>query len=127
MPVPDDFPREHFVSAVAGSQPKVAVRFDMASGLYTAGGPSDEQVAERYDTCTDLVEQLVAKCRKNRITKYAELTEAQILERLLAQLLGTGWGTKAEMQWVVRQTAAELAWTIPDDAIVLRTMLGYGV
>ncbi len=124
MLVPDDFPREPTISSVAGSHPKVAVRFDNVSGLYAASGPSDEQVAERYGMCADLVAQLVAKCQANRETKYATLSEVQILERLLGQLNGTGWGTEAEMAWVIRHTATDLAWTIPESAAALRAMLG---
>jgi O-glycosyl hydrolase len=74
--------------------------------------------------CADLVTQLVAKCCANRGTKYAALSEVQILERLLGQLIGTGWGTEAEIAWVVRETASCLDWPIPNGAAALKTMLG---
>jgi hypothetical protein len=125
MTVPADFPREAPIASIPGGQPKLAVRRDIDIGKYVDGLATTE-VEERFEVCTDLVEQLVAKCLKNRTTKYAALTEVQILERLLAQLLGTGWGTKAEMRWVVRHTATDLGWAIPESATVLRTMLGFG-
>lgn len=123
MTVPADFPRKAPIASIPGGQPKLAVRRDIDSGKYVEGLATTE-VEERFEVCTDLVEQLVAKCLKNRTTKYAALTEVQILERLLAQLLGTQWGTDSEMRWVVRQTAFRLDWAIPDDATVLRTVLG---
>lgn len=123
MNIPDDFPRVPSIASLPGSQPKVSVRLDATSGKYV--GPSNEDaIDERYAVCIDLVEQLVAKCRRNRSTKYAELSEVQILERLLAQLLGTDWGSPSEMAWVIRKTAADLGWEIPDRAVVLNTLIG---
>lgn len=124
MNIPDDFPRTPSITSLPGSQPKVPVRLDATSGKYV-GSSNEEAIGERYAVCIDLVEQLVAKCRRNRSTKYAELSEAQILERLLSQLLGTDWGTAPEMAWVIRKTAAELEWAIPECAAVLNTLLGH--
>jgi hypothetical protein len=123
MPVPADFPREHSISSLAGLQPKLAVRLNAATGRFV-DGPTDAEVKARYDMCADLITQLVNKCTANRDTKYAALSEVQILERLLAQIFATGWGAVDEMRWVVRQTASQLGWAIPDSAVVLRTMLG---
>jgi len=123
MQIPDDFPREVAVASLSGAQPKVAVQLDADSGRYF-NGPTAEDVQERYEVCEDLVIQLVAKCRSNRGTKYSHLSEPQILERLFAQLLGTSWGSRSEMAWVIRRTASDLAWPIPADAAVLKAMLG---
>lgn len=121
--IPDDFPREPNVASLPGIQPKIAVRHDAASGRYT-NAPTDADVGERHQICEDLAAQLVAKCQKNRTAKYSNLTEAQILERLLAQLLATDWGTDAEMRWVIRRTAALLEWKIPESAFILKPTLG---
>lgn len=123
MPIPDDFPRAPEIASLAGAQPKVAVRMDANTGKYVST-PADEYIEERHEVCIDLVAQLVSKCRAKRKTKYSQLSEVQILERLLAQLLGTAWGSPAEMKWVVRRTASELGWNIPAEATVLRVMLG---
>jgi len=123
MNIPDDFPRSPSIASLPGTQPKVSVRLDATSGKYV-GSSNEDTIGERYAVCIDLVEQLVAKCRRNRSTKYAELSEVQILERLLSQLLGTDWGTAPEMAWVIRKTAAELEWAIPENAVVLNTLLG---
>lgn len=123
MSIPADFPREQVVASLSGAQPKLALRLDSDSGKYVSG-PTEEDVKERYAVCEDLVNQLVAKCRSNRGAKYSHLSETQILERLLAQLFGTDWGTQAEMKWVIRRTAAALGWAIPADAMALNTMLG---
>ncbi|MYM71636.1 hypothetical protein GTP56_05425 [Duganella sp. FT134W] len=123
MNIPDDFPRAPSLASLPGAQPKVSVRLDATSGKYV-GSSNADATGERYAVCIDLVEQLVAKCRRNRSTKYAELSEVQILERLLAQLLGTDWGSPSEMAWVIRKTAVDLGWEIPDSAVVLNTLLG---
>lgn len=123
MLIPDDFPRDHVVASLSGAQPKLSVRLDAGSDKYVST-QADADVQERYEVCADLVAQLVAKCRANRVTKYAALSETQILERLLSQLLGTSWGSPAEMAWVIRATAAKLSWPIPKDAAVLSTLIG---
>ncbi|WP_295992376.1 hypothetical protein [Rugamonas sp.] len=102
MIVPDDFPREHGVAGLAGARSMVLVPCDAKTGGQ-----------ERYEICVELMDQLVAQCRKNRYARYAALSELEILERLFAQLLGTGWGSDAEMAWVIVRAAAELNWTVP--------------
>lgn len=123
MSIPADFPREPVIAGLSGAQPKLAVRVDIVSGKYV-NGPIEQDVQERYEVCADLVTQLVAKCHANRDSKYAHLSEAQILERLLAQLLATDWGTAAQMRWVIRRAASDLGWPIPADATALKAMLG---
>src|SRR5471032_1770159 len=123
MNIPADFPRECSIASLAGGQPTLAVRTDATTGAYSDGA-SEAEVQARLEICADLVEQLLTKCQKNRETKYAALSEVQILERLLAQLLGTQWGSDAEMHWVIRRAAFELGWAIPESAAALRAMLG---
>jgi hypothetical protein len=123
MNVPEDFPREPAIAALSGAHPKLSVRFDTASGKYV-GAADDSGLADRYAVCLDLAEQLVGKCKRNRGTKYAKLSETEILERLLAQLLTTDWGTEAEMVWVILRAVDELGWHIPDNATALKIMLG---
>lgn len=115
--VPADFPHTDNVAALTGVQPKLAVRLDAESHTYTAA-PTLEQLEARYELCEDLAEQLVQKCRKNRATKYAALTEPEILAALLKKLNATGWGTKAEMEWVIHRTANILGWAAPDGSSV---------
>jgi len=122
--IPADFPRESAMASLARLQPKLAGRLDETTGNFV-GALTDAEAEARYDMCADLVTQLLAKCKVNRDTKYRELSEVQILERLFAQLVATGWGTEAEMKWVVRQTASALGWVIPESATLLRVLLGY--
>jgi len=122
MNIPEDFPRDHDVSKPSGTEPKLPAWFDKITGTYVSTGP-DEEVAKRFDICDDLASQLVDKCPKNRNSKYLQLSEVQILERLLAQLLGTGWGSDAEMYWVVRRVATSLGWETPKNATVLASKL----
>jgi len=123
MNIPADFPRDCGVASLADALTPLAVRRDATTGTQTDDA-SEAEVQVRYEICPDLVAQLVAKCQKNRETKYVALSEVQILERLLAQLLGTQWGSDAEMRWVIRRAAFELGWAIPESAAALRTMLG---
>jgi hypothetical protein len=115
--IPADFPRTENVAALTGVQPKLAVRLDAESHTYTSALTLPELEA-RYEMCEDLAQQLVQKCRKNRATKYAALTEPEILAALLKKLNATGWGTKAEMEWVIRRTANIFGWTAPEGSSV---------
>lgn len=114
--IPADFPREEPLAALTGAQPKLAVRFDAATLTYSSSIPSDELQA-RFDLCEDLAHQLAQKCTRNRSTKYARMSENEILTSLLKKLHTTGWGSKAEMQWVIRRTAELLNWLAPAAAI----------
>lgn len=107
--VPDDFPRDASLASVAGLQPKLAVVRDSQSGKYAEKRDSVE-TAVRFSVCEDLAEQLAGKCTRNRSSKYAHLSEQEILEQLLNRLLKSGWGTSAEMEWTIRRTAEKLGW-----------------
>ena len=117
-PIPKDFPGDRAISALTGAQPKVAVRLEARTGRYFAG-QSDEEIRERYEICADLVDQLVAKCRRNRQTKYASMAEQAILSGLFDKLKKSGWGTEHEMAWIIRRTATELGWPLLDAAETL--------
>ena len=117
MQIPADFPRADIVAALTGAQPKLAVRLDAASHTYTAA-PTLNELEARYEMCEDLAQQLVQKCVKNKSTKYAALTEREILAALLRKLNATGWGSNAEMAWVIRRTANILGWELPTGSSV---------
>jgi hypothetical protein len=110
--IPADFPREEPLAALTGAQPKLAVRFDAANRTYSSSIPSDELQA-RFVLCEDLAHQLAQKCTRNRSTKYAKMSENEILTSFLKKLNTTGWGSIAEMQWVIRRTAELLNWLAP--------------
>jgi hypothetical protein len=120
--IPADFPHAGSSTSLSGAHPKLAVRHDSDSGLYVAGATT-EALAERYDICLDLVSQLVDKCRKNRVAKYATMTEATILSSFFDKLKKSGWGTESEMAWVIRHTALGLGWSPIDEAEKLLTSL----
>ena len=44
------------------------------------------------------------------------MTEVEILDHYLVRLLKTGWGSDAEMRWVIRRAAELAAWPAPDSA-----------
>ena len=112
--VPGDFPRPDVASAIAGSQPKLAlVRYE--GKFYRPGGTPPERF-ERWDACEDLARQLVTKCRESKMGKRAHMSEVEILEQYLRRLLKTGWGSDNEMKWVIRRTAELLEWPLPEAA-----------
>ncbi|OYU44721.1 MAG: hypothetical protein CFE44_11435, partial [Burkholderiales bacterium PBB4] len=53
IPVPEDFPRDPFPAALAGSQMKLAAR--LIDGRYVVG-LTDEERYGRFLMCSDLVE-----------------------------------------------------------------------
>lgn len=110
--IPPDFPVEQPLAALTGAQPKLAVRYDAQSGSYTTA-LSEIELMARYEMCEDLARQLEQKCRKNRDTKYSQMSESEILVSLLSKLLQAGWGSKSEMKWVIRRTAEVLGWPAP--------------
>lgn len=110
--IPPDFPVEQPLAALTGAQPKLAVRYDAQSGSYTTA-LSEIELMARYEMCEDVAQQLEQKCRKNRDTKYSQMSESEILVSLLSKLLQAGWGSKAEMKWVIRRTAEILGWPAP--------------
>ena len=69
--IPDDFPREFIRASLAGSQPKIAAR--LIDGRYVAG-LTDEELAERYDSCEDLAQQLAAYCTR-KASENSEWTQ----------------------------------------------------
>ena len=118
--IPSDFPQGGPTASLSGAQLKLAVRRDVATGQYVAR-LSEVEVRERYDICLDLVSQLVDKCRKNRLAKYATMTETAILSSFFDKLKKSGWGTDSEMAWVIRRTAFGLGWPPVDEAEKLLT------
>ncbi len=45
------------------------------------------------------------------------MTESEILDQYLKRLLKTGWGSDAEMRWVIRRAADLAKWTAPQSSI----------
>ncbi len=76
--VHESFPRDPWPAALSGAQPKLAVR--LVAGQYVAGISAEERVA-RYAMCADLVEQLVAYCRR-KLTECPEKPLETLLEQI---------------------------------------------
>jgi len=108
--VPSDFPREARLGAVTGAQPKTLAR--LVDGRYFVG-PTDEEIRERYATCQDLVEQLVAYCQR-KANEHTDWTHAQILERArkgVAQKAAQWQLSPSEVAWILERMQAALAWS----------------
>lgn len=114
--VPPDFPRTADLASLPGLQPKIAVILDAISDRYVANRDSAEAAA-RFEICEDLAVQLANKCNRCRDSKYAHLSEREILSQLQNKLLASGWGTSAEMTWTTRRTAEKLGWNWDTDAL----------
>lgn len=108
--VPDNFPRPDMISAVAGVQPKLAVR--LVDEQYVAG-MTDAELYERYIGCEDLAQQFADYCRR-KAAEHPEWSRAFNLERAargLASKVESGrWEFScAEQEWVMRRCAELLA------------------
>lgn len=113
--VPADFPRTGVLSALPGVHLKFsAVKYE---DKFYAVGCTPPEILERWEICEGLATLFVEKCRNNEAGKYAHLSRAEILERYCKRLMKTGWGSDAEMKWVIRRTAEFLAWPVPAIAI----------
>lgn len=104
--IPDDFPRNDAISAVAGVQPKLAVR--LVNGQYVAG-LTDAELYERYSGCEDLAQQFADYCRR-KAAEHPEWSRAFNLERAtrgFASKVESGrWEFScAEQEWVMRRCA----------------------
>ncbi|UCV23594.1 hypothetical protein [Ferribacterium limneticum] len=106
--VPNDFPRP-VISAVAGVQPKLAVR--LVDGQYVAG-MTDAELYERYAGCEDLAQQLADYCRRKE-REHPEWSRTFNLERArrgVATKVDSGrWEfSSAELEWLMRRCAVLL-------------------
>lgn len=109
--IPDDFPRPDAISAVAGIQPKLAVR--LVDGRYVAG-MTNAELYERYIGCEDLAQQFADYCRR-KAEENPEWSSAINLERAargFASKVESGhWEFScAEQEWVMRRCAEFLGW-----------------
>ncbi|MDR5750363.1 MULTISPECIES: hypothetical protein [unclassified Caballeronia] len=102
--VPDDFPHERVPAAVPGVQTKVGAVL-LSRGRYAL--QSDEQRAERWDICEDLVHQLLAKARADAAKHPAQMP-AETLERVRKAVAGKGWCSPEELQWLIQRLRALL-------------------
>lgn len=113
MVIPKDFPRDPHPGAVPGAQEKLLAR--LIDGRYVVG-LTDEELAERYDACIDLVEQLVPYCLRKQ-SENETWTTADVLRRVHVGLQSKKWGQSlAEIHWVVNKLAAQLSWPQLSDA-----------
>ena len=61
-----------------------------------------------------MIEHIAERCRITEHGKYAELSQAQILDQYLVRSVAGGFGTMLEMAWVIRNVASELGWPAPE-------------
>ncbi|KVD78106.1 hypothetical protein WS62_29475 [Burkholderia sp. ABCPW 14] len=106
--VPGDFPREPLKTLLSGTHPKLGLR--KIDGKIYAGLTEDE-LAERYEGCEDLAQQLAAYClRKAR--ENPDWTREFNLERTekgVAKKCRDEWDlSAAEQAWVVKRMRAIL-------------------
>lgn len=113
--VPDDFPRPEIASSISGYQSKLSL-VEYEGKLYLPGGTPPELFA-RWEICEDLAQHLAVKSMESKAGKRAHMSETEILDQYLERLLKTGWGSDAEMKWVIRRTAELAGWPVPVTAI----------
>jgi hypothetical protein len=105
QPVPADFPQSRPPAALAGAQPKLAVR--KMGGTFSADFTPEELTA-RYSMCDDLLVQLLPYCNRKR-REHPAWTESQLLTKVAASLRIKGWDlTEPEIEWLVGQLSTQL-------------------
>jgi len=85
--VPDDFPRDPYHAALAGTQNKLSARF--IDGEYLVGLTPEERT-ERYLACLYLVEPLTAYVHRERAEK-PDVPLSEVLDNL-AKRIPHQWG-----------------------------------
>lgn len=108
--VPDDFPHPQATGTVAGTQPKLLLT--AWDGKFYTGLTPPERHA-RWEIIEDLAQQIIAKISASRTSKYAALTENEILGQYSALLVQSDFGSEQEMRWLIRRVAQVLGWPAP--------------
>ena len=110
--VPADFPRDPPPGAVPGAQPKLLAR--RVGDKYVAA-LTDEEVAERFRICEDLVRQLLPYCHSKHLARPDWSTEV-VLRKTFIGIRSKRWDfSDAEIAWTLRQVAQWLHWAPYND------------
>ena len=112
--VPDDFPRPRQLGAVPGAQTKfLVVEYQ---GKFYSPGCTPPELHERWQHCMHLVPQFVSSSFETKMGKRAHMLEADILDQYLVRLIESEWVSRDEARWVIRATAKQLGWPMPEAA-----------
>ncbi len=104
--IPEGFPRGSALSSLAGVQLKFSGR--MVDGAFVTGATNDE-VAQRYAVCQDLLNQLEPYARR-KLQSIQGLTMDACVAATADGVRRKGWDlAEAEVQWVANQLQARLA------------------
>lgn len=102
--VPEDFPKNDWLGAVPGAQPKLLVR---QNGERYEGVSTEEARRERYDICEDLAQQLARYTRRKMSENSWSLEEALLrVEASVAKKVhNCQWDfSAAEVIWIMKRT-----------------------
>lgn len=103
--IPADFPRDAPLVALAGVQVKLGVR--RIDGRYIHG-LTDEEWAQRYEICADLVDQLEMYCRR-KAAEWPEWTVDTLLQKVREAIHRKAWVfSEAELNWILARVRARL-------------------
>jgi hypothetical protein len=110
--VPDDFPHPKHLGAVPGAQPKLlAVEYE---GRYYSPGCTPPELFARWQHCLQYVPQFVTSCIETKKGKRSHISEVEILDQYLVRLIEAKWVSDDEAGWVIRATAKQLGWPMPE-------------
>lgn len=113
MTIPEDFPRDPWPAAVSGVQPKIAAR--KINGQFVIG-LTPEELAVRYDNCTDLVVQLTAYCAR-KLKADPALNVDEYLPRVQQASSTKGWDVSpVEMAWIFSKVRQSLLSKLEQEA-----------
>lgn len=84
-------------------------------GKFYAPGASPSEVAEAFEMCADLVEQMVPYCQR-KLNQFGGDKKATI-EAALQGLLRKQWCTPEQSTWIMHKAASRLGWPHPDECL----------
>jgi hypothetical protein len=108
---PADFPRDTEMGAVAGVQPKIAVR--KIDGKFVTG-LTEEELYSRYTVSHDMLNQLVDLCQ-SELDERKNVDVGELFREVKEGVAGKrDWGfTEAERHWLMVQLCARMGWPSP--------------
>jgi hypothetical protein len=113
--IPHDFPQP--VPLKVSPHGPMGVHISMYERkCYNAGG-SPPEIWELWQVCAELVEYFKKTCLDEKALHSPLLEPAEIIDFYFSSTLNDlGWGTEAEVKWIFRHVADELAWPVPEGA-----------
>ncbi|MGY2491135.1 hypothetical protein [Cupriavidus sp. CP313] len=111
--IPEDFPKNDWLGAVSGAQPKLLVR---QNGERYEGPSTEEARWQRYEKCEDLAQQLAPYTRRKMSENSWSLEETlpRVEASVAKKVHNCQWDfSAAEVTWIMKRTREVLLAPVP--------------